>query len=173
MAANKPVKNLFSYVYSKTILFFELFFFQVVVLIRCAVPGSIIVSSAKLFRIITTQYLNLIEEENPTFCYSQKWRRQQQQQQCMDCAVCLSEFLEGERVRRLHSCRHIFHKECLDKWLQYMATCPVCRAKVLPDEIVSNYQQLQNEIVNGATKGYDDIIFLLSALYGDSLRRFF
>ncbi|KAG6768398.1 hypothetical protein POTOM_027312 [Populus tomentosa] len=35
---------------------------------------------------------------------------------------------------------------------------------VLPDEIVVNYHQLRDNILNGGS--YDDIIFLLSALYG-------
>jgi E3 ubiquitin-protein ligase RHA2 len=79
--------------------------------------------------------------------------------------------MKGERVRKLR-CNHTFHKECLDKWLQlYLATCPLCRTRVLPDEIVVNYHQLQDIIRNGGS--YDDTMFLLSALYGNSLKKLF
>ncbi|CAI0428864.1 unnamed protein product [Linum tenue] len=54
-----------------------------------------------------------------------------------DCAVCLSEFAKGESVRRL-DCKHLFHRDCVDKWLTAAAahgvsSCPLCRDRmVLP-----------------------------------------
>ncbi|KAL6888996.1 hypothetical protein ACP4OV_010022 [Aristida adscensionis] len=50
----------------------------------------------------------------------------------VDCAVCLGEVDDGETVRRLPACRHVFHRECIDMWLRAHATCPVCRSGVLP-----------------------------------------
>lgn len=48
------------------------------------------------------------------------------------CAVCLEGVRRGETVRRLPSCRHLFHKECVDMWLVHAhATCPLCRGDVL------------------------------------------
>ena len=41
------------------------------------------------------------------------------------CAICLSEFSAGMRVRRLH-CSHTFHVGCVDVWLQRRGTCPLC-----------------------------------------------
>jgi len=49
-----------------------------------------------------------------------------------DCAVCLGGVEEGEMVRRLPACQHVFHRECIDPWLRAHATCPVCRSGVLP-----------------------------------------
>lgn len=44
-----------------------------------------------------------------------------------DCAVCLSKIGEGEEVRVLR-CDHIFHRDCLDKWVGFRnPTCPLCR----------------------------------------------
>ncbi|KAL9377929.1 hypothetical protein Peur_029264 [Populus x canadensis] len=159
--------NVFPHLYTISVSFFNLLLLKALFLIRCFVPGSEVANPDKLFRIISTQYLNIIEKTNPTLHYREKITRPRSR----ECAVCLSEFTEGERVRKL-KCHHTFHKECLDKWLhQSMATCPLCRTAVLPDEIVVNYHQLRDNILNGGS--YDDTIFLLSALYGSSLKKIF
>ncbi|KAG8045673.1 hypothetical protein GUJ93_ZPchr0008g12422 [Zizania palustris] len=46
-----------------------------------------------------------------------------------DCAVCLSELADGDKVRRLPNCGHVFHVECVDAWLRSRTTCPLCRAE--------------------------------------------
>lgn len=46
------------------------------------------------------------------------------------CAVCLGEFQLGEDMRRLY-CRHVFHKACIDEWLQLQRVCPLCKADAL------------------------------------------
>jgi len=33
------------------------------------------------------------------------------------CAVCLSEYTNGEKLKRLR-CKHYFHSECIDPWLK-------------------------------------------------------
>lgn len=45
------------------------------------------------------------------------------------CAVCLSEFERDEHVRTL-PCNHIFHVECIDRWLVFNKKCPVCRLHI-------------------------------------------
>ncbi|RLN39164.1 RING-H2 finger protein ATL1-like [Panicum miliaceum] len=47
-----------------------------------------------------------------------------------ECAVCLSEFVERERVRLLPNCSHAFHIDCIDTWLQGSSRCPFCRSDV-------------------------------------------
>ncbi|KAH6562418.1 hypothetical protein BASA60_011146 [Batrachochytrium salamandrivorans] len=45
------------------------------------------------------------------------------------CTICLSAYAEDDQLRVL-SCRHGFHKDCLDQWLvTYRNSCPICRAK--------------------------------------------
>lgn len=45
------------------------------------------------------------------------------------CTICLSEFEEGEDVRRL-PCMHLFHIECVDQWLATNKKCPICRVDI-------------------------------------------
>lgn len=49
------------------------------------------------------------------------------------CSICLSALEAGQAARRLEPCMHAaFHSECADRWLGRTATCPVCRAAVVP-----------------------------------------
>lgn len=47
------------------------------------------------------------------------------------CAICLAVVRDGETVRLLPSCGHLFHVECIDLWLRSHATCPLCRCDVV------------------------------------------
>ncbi|KAH7653493.1 Zinc finger RING/FYVE/PHD-type protein [Dioscorea alata] len=51
------------------------------------------------------------------------------------CGVCLSKLEEKAEVRELGNCSHVFHKECIDKWvnLEHL-TCPMCRSHLLPSK---------------------------------------
>lgn len=44
------------------------------------------------------------------------------------CAVCFSEFEEGEELRILPGCMHSFHVPCIDMWLYSHRSCPICRS---------------------------------------------
>ncbi|KAG0500888.1 hypothetical protein HPP92_000960 [Vanilla planifolia] len=48
----------------------------------------------------------------------------------VDCVVCLSAMQEGEKGRLLPRCGHGFHAPCIDAWLRWHSTCPICRAAV-------------------------------------------
>ncbi|KAE8687966.1 RING-H2 finger protein ATL18 [Hibiscus syriacus] len=44
------------------------------------------------------------------------------------CCVCLTGFEADEEVSEL-SCKHFFHKSCLEKWFgNKHSTCPLCRS---------------------------------------------
>jgi len=34
-----------------------------------------------------------------------------------DCVICLENFTKGAKVRKIPTCRHIFHDACLMKWI--------------------------------------------------------
>ncbi|KAI4373904.1 hypothetical protein MLD38_011963 [Melastoma candidum] len=44
-----------------------------------------------------------------------------------ECAVCLNEFQEDEKLKVIPTCGHLFHVDCIDVWLQNNANCPLCR----------------------------------------------
>eukprot|EP00977_Amphora_coffeiformis_P009215 scaffold2100_cov207-Amphora_coffeaeformis.AAC.3 len=46
------------------------------------------------------------------------------------CNICLEDFVVGDSVRKLVDCTHVFHPACLDRWLQRVASCPICKTEV-------------------------------------------
>lgn len=49
------------------------------------------------------------------------------------CQVCLTDYQEGEIVRKLASCGHLYHQDCIDTWLlKGKNNCPLCRSKGVP-----------------------------------------
>ena len=61
------------------------------------------------------------------------------------CCICLSQFVNGERIRVLPSCKHEFHSHCISQWAKTFATkgrssfcsskrgiptCPLCIREV-------------------------------------------
>ncbi|XP_037441863.1 E3 ubiquitin-protein ligase EL5-like [Triticum dicoccoides] len=52
------------------------------------------------------------------------------------CAICLSEYGEGEAgelVRVVPACGHFYHASCdVDRWLRKRRTCPLCRGGLGP-----------------------------------------
>ena len=49
-----------------------------------------------------------------------------------ECTICLGAVEDGEVVRALPACGHVFHVPCVDTWLASSSSCPVCRAEVEP-----------------------------------------
>lgn len=55
-----------------------------------------------------------------------------------NCPICLQAFQRSDLVtcstksRKRDHCGHLFHKECLEIWLQKHPSCPCCRYELLP-----------------------------------------
>ncbi|WZY73506.1 hypothetical protein YC2023_005746 [Brassica napus] len=73
----------------------------------------------------------------PVFTFSDATHKDQ-----TDCAVCLSEFEEGESGRVLPGCKHAFHVECIDMWFHSHSTCPLCRSLVEPPPTTTVEEQV-------------------------------
>ncbi|KAF8035163.1 hypothetical protein BT93_C1254 [Corymbia citriodora subsp. variegata] len=58
------------------------------------------------------------------------------QKEGLECAVCLTRFDPAEVLRLLPKCKHAFHVECVDTWLDAHSTCPLCRYRVDPEDVL-------------------------------------
>ena len=43
------------------------------------------------------------------------------------CSICQDELKQTDRIRRLQ-CHHIFHQDCIDKWIELRNLCPLCQS---------------------------------------------
>jgi len=46
------------------------------------------------------------------------------------CSICLENFTAGELVKRLPTCAHQFHKNCIQLWLLRSKICPFCKQEI-------------------------------------------
>lgn len=45
------------------------------------------------------------------------------------CCICIANYENDDELREL-PCSHLFHKDCVDKWLKINALCPLCKREV-------------------------------------------
>ncbi|TYG49296.1 hypothetical protein ES288_D10G082600v1 [Gossypium darwinii] len=45
------------------------------------------------------------------------------------CCICLANYVDNDELREL-PCDHVFHVECVDKWLKINASCPLCKSEI-------------------------------------------
>ncbi|XP_059452497.1 E3 ubiquitin-protein ligase ATL41-like [Corylus avellana] len=72
----------------------------------------------------------------PVFVFRRKDGEVDDATSATECAVCLSMIENEEMARLLPNCKHVFHAECIDKWLGSHSTCPICRAEAEPAPLV-------------------------------------
>ncbi|KAB2091329.1 hypothetical protein E1A91_A03G186900v1 [Gossypium mustelinum] len=53
------------------------------------------------------------------------------------CSICLVEFDNDDAVSQIQKCKHVFHMNCIEKWMERCHfTCPLCRS-VLFNNVIS------------------------------------
>lgn len=77
-----------------------------------------------------------------------------------ECAICLAEFVVGERVRVLPKCHHGFHVRCIDKWLNSHSSCPTCRHCLI---------HTCNKIIGSADPPCQDLVITIQPLQREGL----
>jgi hypothetical protein len=50
------------------------------------------------------------------------------------CSICLSDFVQSEKVRVVPRCGHTFHNDCLESWLQKRFRCPNCNTDIMAED---------------------------------------
>ncbi|GLT34528.1 hypothetical protein SLA2020_090370 [Shorea laevis] len=82
------------------------------------------------------QLLHDIPETGEEEVVVRRYKRQAEEEDGVECAVCLCGIEEGEEIRELR-CEHVFHKVCLDRWVGCrQMTCPLCRCSLAPRRVV-------------------------------------
>ncbi|GLJ55464.1 hypothetical protein SUGI_1190900 [Cryptomeria japonica] len=61
------------------------------------------------------------------------------------CAVCLNSLERDDEIREFCNCSHIFHRDCLDKWIDHhQTTCPLCRCPLIAQKEIVHQSQDNN-----------------------------
>ncbi|XP_058103376.1 E3 ubiquitin-protein ligase RZF1-like [Magnolia sinica] len=68
-----------------------------------------------LFSRISASHSNHVEEEE-----------EEDDDKGKECAICLDEFVPNKLVL-LTPCNHMFHQECIERWVKAHGQCPICR----------------------------------------------
>ncbi|XP_044372730.1 E3 ubiquitin-protein ligase Os03g0188200-like [Triticum aestivum] len=77
----------------------------------------------------------------------------------LECAVCLAEFADdGEKLRLLPGCCHVFHAACIDVWLAAHVTCPVCRADLADPAVAAAGHVLAADLAAQVETSNDTVI---------------
>ncbi|XP_047317614.1 E3 ubiquitin-protein ligase Os04g0590900-like [Impatiens glandulifera] len=67
------------------------------------------------------------------------------------CAVCLTEFEDGDWLRHLPTCSHAFHVACIDEWFRIHSSCPLCRSPAFdpsPSAVGQQYERSSEFLLN-------------------------
>jgi Ring finger domain len=68
-----------------------------------------------------------------------------------ECTICITELEDGDMVRTLPKCNHVFHRDCIDRWLYISGTCPICRTAVSAGESSINSSSLPSSGTTSAS----------------------
>ena len=74
-----------------------------------------------------------LSEEQREAVPTRAYERQRGETENATCSVCLSQLEDGEPAKTL-GCKHVYHPECINRWLERSRLCPVCKRDVLTGE---------------------------------------
>jgi hypothetical protein len=60
------------------------------------------------------------------------------------CAICLQKY-KGADIIKEFPCKHIFHKNCIFKWLKKSNVCPLCKYDITNDVNKVNLKDEEDE----------------------------
>ena len=80
------------------------------------------------------------------------FRRIKNEQAENTCSICLESMLNNGPIIKT-SCKHKFHSECLNTWLNTKTTCPICRRQIQAPIIVP---QINPQLAQQIADAHDD-----------------
>ncbi|XP_009802856.1 RING-H2 finger protein ATL2-like [Nicotiana sylvestris] len=143
---------------------------------RLLVLVILVVYSYYVLRQGKCKYREILDKKSSKFVYRrQPWTlllrlviaKDEEEVEMLDCAICLLEFEHGDKGRKLESCSHIFHDECLEKWLIHgkgQATCPLCRSVVIiipQDMVLEEHHKIIEDDTEHRTNIFEEELALL------------
>jgi hypothetical protein len=79
------------------------------------------------------------------------------------CVICLQAPTTGQEIQHLGSCRHIFHSECINKWLSRgHRDCPLCK-QLVPVKPGTHLKRSPDSVWSEDGTNEDFILSLFSA----------
>jgi hypothetical protein len=74
-----------------------------------------------------------LDEQCPSRTFRNvEMRRQIEKDELPDpCVICLEVPKSREKVRQMPACKHVFHSNCVERWLENHRDCPCCKTPVL------------------------------------------
>ncbi|XP_060200706.1 RING-H2 finger protein ATL46-like [Lycium barbarum] len=116
--------------------------------LRFMILAAIVFWNSCRYAVANYKYMEMLNKKSYKFVFGRKKVVGFIGEGSADCAICLSKFKHGEKGRKLETCQHIFHENCLEKWLMQKdrkATCPLCRSVVISEKIEEQYRKLEDE----------------------------
>ena len=84
-----------------------------------------------------------------------------------ECSICLNP-VRYTRASKQLECGHLYHRECIDKWMEVGDTCPMCRSHV-PSAVPKFKVTLRVENTATSNISIDELIteLLLESFQGE------
>ena len=75
--------------------------------------------------------LTCVLYNKPTDMLKEKYKKIKKEEEYKKCNICFEQFKENQYKRDI-KCGHLFHKKCIDKWINkyHKVNCPVCRENI-------------------------------------------
>nr|GLL37072.1 RING-H2 finger protein ATL64-like [Ipomoea trifida] len=124
--------------------------------LKITLLAAILAASACAQAITDYKYNAMIKKRTSTFVYRQKKQHYYLSRrpappgtaEPLECAICITEFSDGEVGMELEKCGHRFHAACMEKWVAHgtgSGSCPLCRAPVAREGAVEEHRKAKSE----------------------------
>ncbi len=60
----------------------------------------------------------------------------------VECVICKE--IDGVKIR-LHNCKCIYHRKCIQQWVKYADRCPVCQCSIYKSTYTNKCNEKENE----------------------------